>query len=65
FPLYRLFFCPANRVWGQTVEKDKEVKEKSGGKSWRWQSHASLRSKVQATRRMPPKRGGESLFHLK
>ena len=18
FPLYRLFFCPANRVWGQT-----------------------------------------------
>ena len=29
--------------------------EKSGGKSWRWQSHASLRSKVQATRRMPPK----------
>ena len=28
-------------------------------KSWRWQSHASLRSKVQATRRMPPKRGGD------
>ena len=26
-------------------------------KSWRWQSHASLRSKVQATRRMPQKRG--------
>ncbi len=41
------------------------VYRRIGGKSWRWQSHASLRSKVQATRRMPPKRGGESLFHLK
>ena len=46
----------------QTVEKNKEVKEKSGEKSWRWQSHASLRSKVQATRRMPPKRGGDPFF---
>ena len=34
------------------------------GKSWRWQSHASLRSKVQATRRMPPK-GVEPLFSFK
>ena len=41
----------------QTVEKGKEVKEASGER-WRWQSLASLRSKVQATRRMPPKRGG-------
>ena len=40
-------------------------KRRVRGKSWRWQSHASLRSKVQATRRMPPKRGGEPLFHLK
>ena len=22
FPLYRLFFCPANRVWGQTPQTD-------------------------------------------
>lgn len=21
FPLYRLFFCPANRVWGQAIER--------------------------------------------
>ncbi len=43
----------------QTVEKGKEGKETSEKKSWRWQSHASLRSKVQATRRMPQKRGGD------
>ena len=42
---------------------NKEVKRSVRGKSWRWQSHASLRSKVQATRRMPPKRSGEPLFH--
>lgn len=22
FPLYRLFFCPANRVWGQSFIKE-------------------------------------------
>ncbi|MEI3014588.1 MAG: MATE family efflux transporter [Ruthenibacterium lactatiformans] len=44
----------------------KKVKKqkKRPGKSWRWQSHASLRSKVQATRRMPPK-GVEPLFSFK
>ena len=45
--------------------KKQRSKRKVRGKSWRWQSHASLRSKVQTTRRMPPKRGGEALFHLK
>ncbi|MFR9161356.1 MAG: hypothetical protein ACLVJ8_13760 [Ruthenibacterium lactatiformans] len=42
----------------QTVEKGKEGKETSE-KKLAVASHASLRSKVQATRRMPQKRGGD------
>ena len=27
FPLYRLFFCPANRVWGKTGSEQEAVEE--------------------------------------
>lgn len=30
FPLYRLFFCPANRVWGHIVPFFCEDKELAG-----------------------------------
>ena len=29
FPLYRLFFCPANRVWGQELEKSEKKLRKA------------------------------------
>ena len=49
----------------QTDRRKRQRSKRSvRGKSWRWQSHASLRSKVQATRRMPPK-GVEPLFSFK
>ena len=50
----------------QTDRRKRQRSKRSvRGKSWRWQSHASLRSKVQATRRMPPKRGGAPFFSFK
>ena len=55
---------PAGRLGFRLSKKGKEAKEASGEKSGRRQSHASLRGKVQAARRMPPK-GVVSPFSFK
>ena len=48
----------------QTVEKGKEAKEESGEKL-AVAKPCIFAQQSASTRRMPPKRGGEPLFHLK
>ena len=48
----------------QTVEKRQRSKRRVRGKSWRWQSHASLRSKVQSHAANAAKKGVANPFFI-